>query len=63
MLQRACEIQILAESGGGDLLTLPSEILKRIGAQARQSLGDAGAELVWPAILRKMDRLDPSYRN
>jgi hypothetical protein len=23
----------------------------------------AGAGLVWPALLRKMDRLDPSFRN
>ena len=61
MLQRACEIQLLAQAGG-ELAAIPDEILQRIAAQARQSLGDAGADLVWPAILRKMDRLDPSYR-
>jgi ribulose-5-phosphate 4-epimerase/fuculose-1-phosphate aldolase len=61
-LQRACEIQLLAQSGGGGLIPIPDEILRRIGAQARQSLGDAGAGLVWPSVLRKLDRLDPSYR-
>ncbi|MDQ0463712.1 ribulose-5-phosphate 4-epimerase/fuculose-1-phosphate aldolase [Caulobacter ginsengisoli] len=63
MLQRACEIQILAQSGGGELITVGPDILKRIAAQSRRSLGDAGAGLIWPAILRKMDRLDPSYRH
>ena len=61
MLQRACEIQLLAQAGG-ELAVIPGEILQRIGAQSRQSLGEAGSDLVWPAILRKMDRLDPSYR-
>ncbi|MHB8528101.1 MAG: class II aldolase/adducin family protein [Caulobacteraceae bacterium] len=62
MLQRACEIQILAQSGGGDLKSVPADILERIAAQSRRSLGEAGPERIWPAVLRKMDRLDPSYR-
>jgi ribulose-5-phosphate 4-epimerase/fuculose-1-phosphate aldolase len=62
LLQRACEIQILAQSGGVDSIAIPPEILRKIGAQSRQSLGDAGPQLIWPAILRKMDRLDPSFR-
>lgn len=62
-LQRACEIQIMAQAGGGELTHISDDILKGIGAQAKQSLGDSGAGRAWPAIMRKMDRLDPSYRN
>lgn len=62
-LQRACEIQIMAQAGSGDLIGISDAILRGIGAQAKQSLGDSGANRVWPAIIRKMDRLDPSFRN
>jgi ribulose-5-phosphate 4-epimerase/fuculose-1-phosphate aldolase len=62
-LQRACEVQIMAQAGGGALIEISDGILQGIGAQAKQSLGDSGAGRAWPAIMRKMDRLDPSYRN
>lgn len=62
-LQRACEIQIMAQAGGGDLINISEAILRGIGVQAKQSLGDSGAGRVWPAVMRKMDRLDPSFRN
>jgi hypothetical protein len=62
-LQRACEIQIMAQAGGAPLVAISDGIPSGIGAQAKQSLGDSGAGRAWPAIMRKMDRLDPSYRN
>jgi ribulose-5-phosphate 4-epimerase/fuculose-1-phosphate aldolase len=62
-LQRACEIQIMAQAGGAPLIAISDGIPSGIGAQAKQSLGDSGAGRAWPAIMRKMDRLDPSYRN
>jgi ribulose-5-phosphate 4-epimerase/fuculose-1-phosphate aldolase len=62
-LQRACEVQVMAQAGGGAALNaIAPGILKGIAAQARQSLGDSGADRVWPAIMRKMDRLNPDYR-
>jgi ribulose-5-phosphate 4-epimerase/fuculose-1-phosphate aldolase len=60
-LQRACEVQVMA--GGRENIEIAPEILKGIAAQAKQSLGDSGAGRVWPAVMRKMDRLDPGYRN
>jgi ribulose-5-phosphate 4-epimerase/fuculose-1-phosphate aldolase len=62
LLQRACEIQILAQTGGVDPIAIPVEIQRQIGAQSRQSLGDAGPELHGPAIRRKLVRRDPSFR-
>jgi len=63
ILQRACEIQVLAASGGGGLTPIPDAILQGILKQADQvTLGQGGA-LVWPGLLRKAERLDPSFRN
>ena len=63
ILQRACEIQVLAQTGGGDLIPVPQAIVDAIGGQMSQvTLGQGGA-LAWPAMLRKLDRLDPSFRD
>lgn len=63
-LERACEAQIMALSGGVALLNHPPEAAVQKSAQQGQSGLDVVAnKLVWPALMRKMDRLDNSYRN
>jgi ribulose-5-phosphate 4-epimerase/fuculose-1-phosphate aldolase len=62
VLQRACEIQVMAQSGGGALIPIPQPILDGARAQSAQVTRGLGGALAWPAILRKLDRLDPSYR-
>src|SRR5713226_9368606 len=61
-LERACEIQLMAESGGSELVRIPAPILKGIEAQAKVVTKGIGADLVWPGLLRKLDRIDQSYR-
>jgi ribulose-5-phosphate 4-epimerase/fuculose-1-phosphate aldolase len=61
-LQRACEIQVLAQSGGGELIPIAKPILDGARAQARQATRGSGGALAWPGILRKLDRLDGSFR-
>ncbi len=62
VLQRACEIQVEAQSGGGALIPIPEPILAGARAQQAQVTRGLGGALAWPGILRKLDRLDPSYR-
>ncbi len=62
ILERACRIQILAQSGKSDLLPVPDPIVKRTAAQMSVVTVGQGAELVWPGLLRKLDRVDPSYK-
>lgn len=62
MLQRACEIQVLAQSGGGQLRSVPLPIRAGIPAQYQVVTHGQGGALAWPALLRKLDRFDPSYR-
>jgi ribulose-5-phosphate 4-epimerase/fuculose-1-phosphate aldolase len=61
ILERACQIQVMAQ-GGGELVDVPAPILAGIAAQAAAVTLGQGAALVWPAMLRKADRLDPGFR-
>ena len=62
LLEGACRIQILAQSGGKELVTVPQQIVSGIAAQMSAVTVGQGADLTWPGLLRKLDRVDPSYR-
>jgi len=62
-LERACEIQILAQSGGGDLTPIPNEVIGRVASQMDAVTVGMGAMLTWPGLLRKLDRIDSGYRD
>ena len=61
ILEAACRIQIMAQSGGGPLLKVPQAILDDMGNQAREVSKGLGANLVWPGLLRRLDRRNPGY--
>jgi ribulose-5-phosphate 4-epimerase/fuculose-1-phosphate aldolase len=62
LLERACGIQILAQSGGNELSPIPKEIIGRVASQMDAVTIGMGATLTWPGLLRKLDRIDPSFR-
>lgn len=62
ILETACRIQILAQSGGGALLPVSDAILQKVAAQLGAVTVGQGAQLTWPGLLRKLDRVDESYR-
>jgi ribulose-5-phosphate 4-epimerase/fuculose-1-phosphate aldolase len=61
VFEAACAIQIRAQ-GSPDLIPIDSRIVAGAQAQAKQVTRGAGSGLVWPGLLRKLDRLDPSFR-
>ncbi len=61
-LEASCAIQVRAQSGGGELIPVPKEIVDHAYGQSRGMRGGRGA-LPWPGLLRRLDRTDPSYRN
>ena len=61
LLERACEIQIRAQSGGSELSPIRKQIVDRVASQMSAVTLGQGAELTWPGLLRKLDRLDRSY--
>jgi ribulose-5-phosphate 4-epimerase/fuculose-1-phosphate aldolase len=62
ILQRSCEIQIMAQSTGTPLIPIPDKILAGIQAQGEQVTRSAGGALAWPGILRKLDREQADYK-
>jgi ribulose-5-phosphate 4-epimerase/fuculose-1-phosphate aldolase len=62
ILERACRIQILAQSGGVTLPGIAEPILEKVASQQGAVTVGQGAQLTWPGLLRKLDRIDPSYR-
>ncbi len=61
LLERACKIQILAQAGG-ELVHIPDPVLRLVESQVKAVTVGQGAALTWPGLLRKLDRIDPSYR-
>lgn len=61
-LERACEMQVLAQSGGGELLPVPAPVVAKVAKQLSTVTVGMGGQLAWPGLLRKLDRIDPSYR-
>ena len=62
-LESACRIQILAQSGGSELTCIPQTIIADAVNQSRQVTKGKGAGLAWPGLLRRLDRIDPSYKD
>lgn len=61
-LERACKMQTLAMAGGGGLLECDAAMQARVHAQASAAFqAGIGAALVWPGLLRKLDRQSPGY--
>ncbi|MCW8196118.1 class II aldolase/adducin family protein [Proteobacteria bacterium 005FR1] len=61
-LETACQAQIAAQAGGGELIMVPQEIIDGAGAASETTTKNKGGSLAWPALLRKLDRIDPSYK-
>jgi ribulose-5-phosphate 4-epimerase/fuculose-1-phosphate aldolase len=61
--ESVCMIQVRAQAGGGELIPIDPRIIATAQDQAPTVTNAAIGDLAWPALLRKLDRIDPSYRN
>ena len=65
--EAACAIQIRAQAGGtlasNDLIEVHGSIIATAAEQARGATRGGGANLVWPGLLRRLDRSDSSWRH
>lgn len=64
-LERACEAQVkMLSAGRENLNTPPQGTPEKVAAQsAPAGMGMLAERLAWPALLRKLDRIDPGFRN
>jgi ribulose-5-phosphate 4-epimerase/fuculose-1-phosphate aldolase len=60
--ENTCRIQIDAQAGG-ELVQVNPAILQGIAGVMKTATAGMGAALAWPALLRKLDRMDPSYKH
>jgi ribulose-5-phosphate 4-epimerase/fuculose-1-phosphate aldolase len=62
LFEASCMIQVRAQAGGGELVHIPKPILDGVRQQAKVVTKGLGGKLAWPGLLRKLDRMDPSYK-
>ena len=60
--EAACKIQIDAQAGGGELTQVHPQILTGVAQAMKVQTGGLGGAFVWPSLIRKLDRTDPSYK-
>jgi len=63
LFEATCAIQLRAQSGGKELIRIDEAILRGIRAAAAQVTRGQGSALTWPGLLRRLDRLNPGYRD
>jgi ribulose-5-phosphate 4-epimerase/fuculose-1-phosphate aldolase len=64
LFETVCTIQVRALAGSRELSHVDPRIIAGAQQQARQVTRGVGAgALTWPGLLRRLDRLDTSYRN
>jgi ribulose-5-phosphate 4-epimerase/fuculose-1-phosphate aldolase len=64
LLESVCAIQVRAQAGGAELVAVDPSIIATAREQAAGATRGIGAgALTWPALLRRLDRLDPGFRH
>jgi ribulose-5-phosphate 4-epimerase/fuculose-1-phosphate aldolase len=61
VFETACIVQVRAQGAGSELIPIREEVLELAPAQFAQVTLGAGGALVWPALLRRLDRRNPGY--
>lgn len=61
--EATCMMQVRAMAGGTPLRTIDPQIIETATQQWQQVTRGAGAELAWPALLRRLDRKDDAWRS
>ena len=62
-LERSCRAQIMAMSCNAELIVPPREVIEKTNHLYRPDVRRRYGLLEWPAMLRMLDRRDPSYRD
>jgi len=60
--EAVCRIQIDAQAGG-ELIQVNPKILEGVTQAMKVAGAGQGANIAWPALLRKVERADPSYKD
>lgn len=62
-LERACSMQVRAMAGGARLNMPNQGVPEKTADQGGRAFDGLIGQLAWPALRRKLDRIDPSYQH
>jgi ribulose-5-phosphate 4-epimerase/fuculose-1-phosphate aldolase len=62
-LERACSMQVRALAGGAAWNKPNQGVPEKTAQQGAMGFAMGMGGLAWPALLRKLDRIDPGYRH
>ena len=62
IFESTCQIQVSAQAGG-ELVPVDPRIVGGVAQAMKVQTDGIGAAFVWPSLLRKLDRIDPGYKN
>ena len=60
--ENTCRIQLDAQAGG-ELISIDPRIIAGVAQATQMQTADLGGAFVWPALIRKLDKLDSSYKD
>ncbi|KQV79811.1 aldolase [Massilia sp. Root351] len=61
IFESACQIQLAAQAGG-ELVHVHPQIVQGVAEAMRVQTSGMGGAFAWPALIRKLDKLDAGYR-
>jgi len=62
VFESTCQIQLAAQAGG-ELISVDPRIVAGVAEAMRVQTSGMGGAFAWPALLRKVEKLDASYRS
>jgi len=62
-LERACQVQVAALAANVEIQLPPDEVIEESWHQYQPGVRRRFGLLEWPAMLQKLDKLDPSFRD
>jgi ribulose-5-phosphate 4-epimerase/fuculose-1-phosphate aldolase len=62
VFETTCQIQLAAQSGGAELTEVNPQIVQGVAHAMKVQTGGMGGAFVWPALIRKLERTDTSYK-
>lgn len=60
-LETTCQIQLAAQSGGRELIHIEPNVVRSITEALK--VQEVNGSVIWPALMRKLDRIDPRYKD
>ena len=61
LFETVCTIQVRAQAGGGPMVTVDPALIATARQQSAVVTRGLGSQLIWPGLLRRLERRSPGY--